>query len=64
MPRCAEKKRKKTDRSSELSGMEGWNFSSAAKNGKVEGGMLLQLTDRVMQSKNLDSKVSPGYCYK
>lgn len=42
---------KKNDRSSELSGKKtGWNFSSAAENGEVEGGMLLQLRDQVMQA--------------
>lgn len=40
----------------------GWNFSSAAKNGKVQGEMLLQLKDQVIQTdKRLDYKVSPGY---
>lgn len=55
----------KSDRSSELSEREVWNFSSAAKNGKVEGGMLLHFKDQVIQTdKKLDYKVSPGYHYK
>lgn len=42
-----------------------WNFSSAAKNGEVWGGMLLQLKDQMMQTdKRPDYRVSPGYYYK
>lgn len=43
----------------------GWNFSSAANNGEMCGGMLLQFEDQVMRAETkLEYKVSPGYCYK
>lgn len=54
-----------TDGISVLSERAGWNFSSAAKHGELDGEMLFQFKDRVKQTdRKLHDRVSLGYCYK